>query len=49
MSNRSEALKNIMNDIIKPFAKDFCAFVAINGFIAMLTLWAIVHQTPAAN
>lgn len=46
MSNRSEALNQIMNDIIKPFAKDMCAFVVINGFIAMVVVFCILKHTP---
>ncbi len=46
MSDRSEAFARVMNDVIKPFAKDMCAFVAINGFIAMVVLFCIVKHTP---
>lgn len=40
-AQRSEEFKRIMQTTILPFAKDFCAFVAINGFVAMLTVWFI--------
>ena len=43
---RAENMQRFMEGM-KDFARDMCAFVAINGFIAMLVLWYIISHTPA--
>lgn len=43
---RAENVQRFMEGM-KDFARDMCAFVAINGFIAMLVLSYIISHTPA--
>lgn len=42
---KSAENRKILLQGMKDFAKDMCAFVAINGFVAMIVLWCIV-KTP---
>lgn len=40
-ARRSEEFKRVMQEVVMPFGKDLCAFTAIIGFVAMLTVWVI--------